>query len=194
MIKIGVTGGIGSGKTIVCNILEHIGYPVFYADLEAKKLMVENTDLKKSICNLLGDNAYIKNEINKSFISEQIFNNPSLRESLNNLVHPAVFQSYETWCMKQKSDLVFNESALLFETGSYKRFDKTILVTASEETRFKRLQLRDQLTLESISQRMQAQLIDEEKIKFADFVIKNNEDQLIIPQILKIIERLTEES
>ncbi len=190
MKKIGVTGGIGSGKTIVCRILEHIGYPLFYADMEAKKIMLENTNLKKSICNLLGDKSYIENEINKSYISEQIFNNPSLRESLNNLVHPAVFQSFETWSMRQKSNLVFNESALLFETGSYKRFDKTILVTATEETRIKRIQLRDQLTLENITQRIQAQLKDEEKIKLADFVINNNDDQLIIPQILEIVNQL----
>jgi dephospho-CoA kinase len=190
MKKIGVTGGIGSGKTMVCRILEHIGYPIFYADLEAKQLMLENIELKKSIYTLLGDQSYIQNELNKPYISEQLFKNPTIREALNNLVHPAVFQAFETWSLLQKSNLVFNESALLFETNSFNRFDKTIVVTASLNTRIKRVKLRDQLTEENITQRIQAQLEDEEKIKLADFVINNNENQLIIPQILEIVNQL----
>ncbi len=117
MKSVGVTGGIGSGKSIVCKIFEVMGFPVFYADAEAKKCMVEDPDLISGVKQLLGENAYINKELNRSFVAEQIFSNTDLKLKMDALVHPAVYRSFENWKAQQNSDLVFNESALLFETG-----------------------------------------------------------------------------
>jgi len=190
MLKIGITGGIGSGKTMVCHVIEQLGFNVFYSDLEAKKLMHESESLKNSICMLLGKQSYHLGKLNKKHISAQIFKYPALREGLNKLVHPEVYLAFENWCLNQKTKIVFNESALLFETGSHTRFDKTILVTASKETRIKRIQVRDKLPYEAILQRMNTQLDDETKKLLADFEIQNNENQMIVPQLIEIINKL----
>ncbi len=190
MLKIGITGGIGSGKTYVCQLLEKLGYPVFYSDIEAKKLMTKDPKLVSEIKQLLGDESYIQNELNKPFIAHSIFHNSKLREAINLLVHPKVFQAFELWKDKQSSTIVFNESALLFETESYKRFDKNILILADNETRIKRIQLRDTLSAIEIKNRIDSQLTDEEKIKKSDFIIDNNENVLLIPQLISILENL----
>jgi dephospho-CoA kinase len=190
MLKIGITGGIGSGKTYVCQLLEKLGYPVFYSDIEAKKLMTQDPILVSEIKQLLGDESYIQNELNKPFIAHSIFHDSKLREAINLLVHPKVFQAFELWKDKQSSTIVFNESALLFETESYKRFDKNILILADNETRIKRIQLRDTLSAIEIKNRIDSQLSDDEKIKRTDFIIDNNENVLLIPQLISILENL----
>ncbi len=190
MLKIGITGGIGSGKTYVCQLLEKLGYPVFYSDIEAKKLMTQDPILVSEIKQLLGDESYIQNELNKPFIAHSIFHDSKLREAINLLVHPKVFQAFELWKDKQSSMIVFNESALLFETESYKRFDKNILILADNETRIKRIQLRDTLSAIEIKNRIDSQLSDIEKIKRTDFIIDNNENVLLIPQLISILENL----
>lgn len=190
MLKIGITGGIGSGKTYVCQLLEKLGYPVFYSDIEAKKLMTQDPILVSEIKQLLGDESYIQNELNKPFIAHSIFHDSKLREAINLLVHPKVFQAFELWKDKQSSTIVFNESALLFETESYKRFDKNILILADNETKIKRIQLRDILSAIEIKNRIDSQLSDDEKIKRTDFIIDNNENVLLIPQLIAILENL----
>ena len=190
MLKIGITGGIGSGKTYVCQLLEKLGYPVFYSDEEAKKLMTQDPSLISEIKQLLGDESYIQNELNKPFIAHSIFHNSKLREAINLLVHPKVFQAFELWKNKQSSTIVFNESALLFETESYKRFDKNILILSDNETRIKRIQLRDTLSVIEIKNRIESQLSDDEKIKKTDFIIDNNENVLLIPQLISILENI----
>jgi dephospho-CoA kinase len=190
MLKIGITGGIGSGKTYVCQLLEKLGYPVFYSDEEAKKLMTQDPSLISEIKQLLGDESYIQNELNKPFIAHSIFHNSKLREAINLLVHPKVFQAFELWKNKQSSTIVFNESALLFETESYKRFDKNILILSDNETRIKRIQLRDTLSAIEIKNRIESQLSDDEKIKKTDFIIDNNENVLLIPQLISILENI----
>ena len=190
MIKIGITGGIGSGKTFVCHILEKLGYPVFYSDQEAKKLMNENLDLIIKIKELLGYGAYLNGIINKSFIARKIFETPTLRNELNAIVHPEVYLAFEKWSKSQDSKLVFNESALLFETESYKRFDKTILITADICLKIERIKKRDLLDEIEIKHRMNSQLSDEIKLKLADFVIENNEDKLLLPQLIHFINQL----
>lgn len=190
MLKIGITGGIGSGKTYVCQLLEKLGYPVFYSDEEAKKLMTQDPSLISEIKQLLGDESYIQNELNKPFIAHSIFHNSKLREAINLLVHPKVFQAFELWKNKQSSTIVFNESALLFETESYKRFDKNILILSDNETRIKRIQLRDTLSVIEIKNRIESQLSDDEKIKRTDFIIDNNENVLLIPQLISILENI----
>ena len=190
MLKIGITGGIGSGKTFVCHILEKLGYPVFYSDQEAKKLMNENLDLIIKIKELLGYGAYLNGIINKSFIARKIFETPTLRNELNAIVHPEVYLAFENWSKSQPSNLVFNESALLFETESYKRFDKTILITADICLKIERIKKRDLLDEIEIKHRMNSQLSDEIKLKLADFVIENNEDKLLLPQLIQFINQL----
>jgi dephospho-CoA kinase len=190
MKSIGITGGIGSGKSIVCKILVKLGYPVFYADLAAKKVMNEDQKLKSELIHLLGENAYFNNELNRPFIAEQIFKSSQLKNEVNALVHPAVYQVYENWKQEQESDLVFNESALLFETGSYKRFDATILVSANRETRIQRVMERDNTSRESVLDRMSHQLDDHAKQKLCDFEILNEGNTLLFPQLLKILDLL----
>ena len=190
MLKVGITGGIGSGKSYVCEILEKMGYPVFYSDLEAKRLMIQKSELIEQIKLIVGENAYLQGELNKPIIRNFLFDNELNKEKLNKVIHPFVYQEFENWCLKQKQQIVFNESALLFETGSYKRFDKTILITAPEGIKVKRITSRDGLKFDDIKKRFEAQLNDETKIEKADFIIKNNDEELIIPQINNILRNL----
>ena len=190
MKLIGITGGIGSGKSLVCKVLEKLGYPVFYADAAAKKAMNEDQVLKTELIQLLGENAYSNNELNRPFVAEQIFKNHHLKNEVNALVHPAVYRAYENWKQHQHADLVFNESALLFETGSFKRFDATILVTADRETRIQRVMERDKSSREAVLERMSHQLDDHSKQKLCDFEIVNNENMLLLPQLTSILNLL----
>jgi dephospho-CoA kinase len=192
MITIGVTGGIGSGKSMICQVLEHLGYPVFYSDVEAKKNMLNNLDLISKIVSVFGEESYIDKQLNRTFLAKKIFEDPKAKEQLNSIVHPTVFQSFETWKNKQQSKLVFNESALLFETGSYTRFDRVWLVLADEETRIKRLMLRDKLSKNESLNRINAQLLDTEKQKLTKYYIYNNELDLIVPQIFNLIQQTIE--
>ena len=190
MIKIGITGGIGSGKTFICHILEKLGYPVFYSDMEAKKLMNENKHIIEKIKKFLGNEAYLNGIIDKSFIAQKIFETPTLRNELNSIVHPEVYLAFDNWCKYQTNKLVFNESALLFETESYKRFDKTILITADISTKIERIKKRDKLNEIEINNRMNTQIMDEIKIKLADFVIENNDNKLLLPQLIICVNQL----
>lgn len=190
MKSIGITGGIGSGKSLVCKIIEKLGYPVFYADEAAKKLMIDDQSLKSELIHLLGENAYLNNQLNRTFIAEKIFKNNQLKKEVSDLVHPAVYRAYKNWRKMQNSDLIFNESALLFETGSYKSFDATILVTANRETRIQRVMKRDNLSRETVLERMSHQLDDDSKQKMCDFEIVNDEQKLLIPEIIKILRLL----
>ena len=190
MLKIGITGGIGSGKSYVCQILEKMGYAIFYSDLEAKKLMIQNKELIQQIKNIIGEHAYLDNELNKPIIRNFLFQNEVNKEKLNSLIHPFVYQEFEKWASSIQKEIVFNESALLFETDSYKRFNKTILVTAPEEIRIERLIKRDSLSIEEIKKRFNAQLNDSIKSKKADYIIENDDKKLIIPQINKMLEQI----
>lgn len=190
MKSIGVTGGIGSGKSIVCKIFEVMGFPVFYSDAEAKKCMIEDLELIQSVTNLLGEEAYINQELNRSFVAEKIFSNSELKAKMDALVHPAVYRAFEKWKSVQNSALIFNESALLFETGSHERFDEIILVVADLETRVERVMKRDQVSKEAVIARIQHQMMDEHKLKMNPYVIENDRHQMLIPQILEFIEKM----
>ena len=190
MKSVGVTGGIGSGKSIVCKIFEVMGFPVFYADIEAKKCMVEDVDLIHGVKQLLGENAYINSELNRPYVANLIFADSELKSKMDALVHPAVFRAFELWKSKQNADLIFNESALLFETGSYNRFDEVILVVADLETRLERVMKRDQVSKEAVVARIQHQMLDEHKLKMNPYVIENDSHQMLIPQIITFIEKV----
>ena len=192
MRSIGITGGIGSGKTIVCRVLEALGYPVFYADQAAKACMNEDMILRQEIIALLGQESYLRGEVNRPFIAEKIFASAELRTALNALVHPAVFRAFEYWKKQQDAALIFNESALLFETGSYKRFDAIFLVTADPEVRIQRVMQRDDVSREQVIARMENQWTDAQKEPLCTSVIKNDPDILVVPQILREVGKLLE--
>lgn len=189
MVSVGITGGIGSGKSTICKVLETLGYPVFYADEVAKQNMLENLDLINAIVKTFGEKAYTDKQLNRNYLSSQIFSKPDLKEKLNALVHPTVFQSFDRWKSEQTSDFVFNESALLFETGSYTRFDKIWLVVADQETKIKRVMQRDKCSREDVLARIKNQLSDEEKMKFPCEVIRNGENDLVLERVLELLGR-----
>ncbi len=191
MKKIAITGGIGSGKSTVCKVFEQLGFPVFYSDVEAKNILTENNIVKSQIIELLGEEAYQNNELNRSYISVKIFNNFSLKEKMNSIVHPAVRLAFENWVATQKSRIVFNEAAILFETGAYKNFDSTILVTSPESLKIKRIISRDNCTEQEATLRIKNQWADEEKIKLADFILNNDESEPLLQQILDLISKLS---
>jgi dephospho-CoA kinase len=190
---VGITGGIASGKTIVAKIFEILGYPVYYSDIRAKDLMNEDVVIKQGLRFLFGDEVYVNDTLNRPYLAEKIFNSPSLREKVNSIVHPVVRKDFEIWTAQQNSLLVFQESALLFETGSYKSFDAVILVVADENLRIQRIVERDNISNEEAIKRIQAQLPDSEKRKRTKWVVENNEKQFVTQQILKLIEQLIAE-
>lgn len=167
-----------------------MGYPVYYSDKEAKTLMNNDEVIKKNLLHLLGEKAYINNQLNKPFLAEKIFQDSALKNKVNNIVHPVVRAHFKTFAKNQDSPLVFNEAAILFETGSYKNFDHTILVIADKEIRIKRVMNRDNVTREQVLARMENQWSDERKMEVADFIVTNNETDLLISQVLKILDKL----
>ena len=191
MKKIGLTGGIGSGKTYVAQILEKMGYPVYYSDTRAKELCNEDTLIIRQLKEILGDDAYKNEKLNKSFISNQIFSSPDLRETINSIIHPVVRNDFEQWLENLSShSLVFNESAILFETKSYKRFDETILVYAPLEIKIQRLISRDRVSQEEITAKMNAQWKDKKKMALTRFHILNDEKTPLLEQIEEVLEKL----
>ncbi|MFC6101822.1 dephospho-CoA kinase [Olivibacter domesticus] len=184
---IGVTGGIGSGKTVVCRIFETLGYPVFYADDEAKKVMTEDAGLVKGIKQHFGENAYFNDgSLNRKLLSDIVFHDADKLNVLNSLVHPATIKAYQNWAEKQQTALIFKEAALLFESNSYKLSDFNILVTAPASIRMQRVIKRDNVTGDIVKARMDKQMTDEEKEKLTDFIIVNDDKHALIPQVLRL--------
>lgn len=175
MKVVGLTGGIGSGKTTVAEFFSEFDVPVYIADDEAKKLMHESEEVKKEIVALIGAKAYENGILNRKYISGKVFNDPEKLEELNKIVHPQVALHFDQWKEKQKSPYVIYEAAILFEKGGYKKCDYTILVTADREAKIERLQKRDKSEISDILARMKNQWPDEKKLKYANFIIENRE-------------------
>jgi dephospho-CoA kinase len=196
MLKVGITGGIGSGKTTVCKILESLGIPVYYADERAKLLMSSDRSIKTKIKKLLGKEAYFRNgRLNRKYISSKVFVDKSLLEELNSIVHPAVADDSNAWFLSQINyPYAIKEAALLVESGSYKELDHIILVTASEEIRIQRVIKRDKISQDAVRARMSKQLSDEEKKKYCDLVLINDGQSPLLPQIHKIHQWLVSKS
>lgn len=173
MMVVGLTGGIGSGKSTVAKMLEELGVPVYNSDIEAKSLMVSSKVLKRKIVVLLGEQSYSEKELNREYIASRVFKDRALLQKLNEIVHPAVRKHFIRWSKKQDHPYVVQETALLFENGSNYLYDKTILVTAPKDIRVARIVARDGSTKQQVLQRMQNQLGDEQKLALADFVIEN---------------------
>lgn len=173
MIIVGLTGGIGSGKTTVAKAFAKLGVPVYIADEEAKSLMRRSKVIKRKLIKLFGEETYIENELNKPFLANIIFNDKTYLQKMNVIVHPKVARHFEKWVLKQASPYVIKEVAILFENGGDKHCDLIITVTAPKETRIKRLLKRDNTSKEKIDAIMKNQWTDEEKVKHSDFVIEN---------------------
>jgi dephospho-CoA kinase len=189
MLKIGITGGIGSGKTTICRIFETLGIPVFYADTVAKQIMVTDEILIKGVKEAFGTESYSKDGVlNNKHIADIVFHNAKELARLNELVHPAVFRAFDDWVKQvpQSVPYILKEAALLFESGSYKMCDQNLLVIAPEEAKIQRVMQRDGVTAELVKARMDKQMSDEEKIKKADHIIYNNETDSLIIQVTRL--------
>lgn len=190
MFKVGITGNIGSGKTTVCKIFEVLGIPVFYADDEAKKVMIEDDVLIAGIKQAFGNESYFEDgSLNRKHIAGIVFNNKEELLKLNALVHPAVFRAFDKWVINQKNvPYVLKEAALLFESDSYKMCDRSVLVTAPLDIRIQRVTQRDGITADEVKSRNDRQFSEEKKLAMANDVIINDDTQLVIPQVIKMHE------
>jgi len=190
VLRVGLTGGIGSGKSTVAQIFEVLGIPVYYADISAKKLMNENADLRSSITNIFGEQAFTNNILDRKYISSIVFSDPAKLQQLNALVHPATKKDGEAWMQEQTSPYAIHEAALIFEAKVSDRLDLVIGVSSPIELRIKRAMERDKVSREEVLKRMEQQLDEEVKMSKCNFVLINDEQQLLIPQVLEIHEEL----
>jgi dephospho-CoA kinase len=190
MKRIGITGGIGSGKSFIATIIERMGYPVYYSDVRSKELTNIHPVIRQGLIDLVGENVYFGGKLDKKVLATAIFSNDEIRMKVNQLIHPIVRQDFEDWAKAQTSDLIFNEAAILFETGAYRNFDATILVYAPEELRLKRVLKRDIITKEEVLARMNNQMNDNEKRKMTSLQILNDGESPLLNQLEEVIERL----
>jgi dephospho-CoA kinase len=189
MLKVGITGGIGSGKTTVSNVFEVLGVPVFYADLVAKQIMVTDPILMEGVRTAFGVESYTAaGVLNNKYLAQIVFNDQNQLETLNALVHPAVFRAFDDWIagIPPETSYVLKEAALLFESGSYTMCDKSILVTAPQMVRIGRVMRRDGVTEEQVRARMDKQFTDEQKRAMADYQVYNDETTSIILQVMDL--------
>jgi dephospho-CoA kinase len=191
MIKVAVTGGIGSGKSVVCEVFEKIGIPVFYADSSAKELMNSDNNIKEYLISNFGSTIFDEDgKLFRGKFAEIIFNNKTSLLKVNEIVHPAVRKVFEEWAKKQTTPYLIEETAILFESGLAHLFDKIIYVTAPLELRIERVMKRDKTTREKVQERMKNQENDEKKIEKSDFIIVNDDKEMILPQIINIHSKL----
>lgn len=190
MLKVGLTGGIGSGKSTVAKLFEKLGIPVYYADAEAKRVMNEDPELKSGIISVFGKEAYIDDALNRKYIASIVFNNKEKLATLNAIVHPATIRHGELWMQSQTGPYAIKEAALIFESGVNRYLDYVIGVSAPVSLRTGRIIARDMITEEAVESRMQNQLNEAEKMRRCDFVIVNDEFTLVMPQVLQLHEQL----
>lgn len=188
---IGLTGGIGSGKSIISRLLDVMGIPVYIADTESKRLTESSPIIQKKLTERFGENLYIEGKLNKALLASLIFENEINRCYVNSVIHPEVSVDFERWKTQQaQSPVAVIEAAILFESGFSDSVDVTVTVAAPEELRIRRVELRETWSRASIVSRIQSQLPEEEKIRRSDYVIYNDDRQALIPQIEKLIEKL----
>ncbi len=187
-MKLGITGGIGSGKTSVCRVFNILGIPVFSADPEAQRIMNSDEKIMQGLNRIAGRNLYIDGRLNRMELASLIFNNADLLKKVNSLVHPVVFENFRVWADHQDSKYVIMEAAILFESGASRLVDRVATVFAPVNERIERVTKRNRLSREQVMERMKNQMTDEERIKMSDYVINNSENEMIIPAILKVNE------
>lgn len=195
MLKVGITGGIGSGKSYVCDIFKRFGIPVFHADSVSQKIVEADSVVKKQIVDLFGPEIYLEGKLNRKSVSETVFKEKYLLEKLNRIIHPAVFNQFEIWTKKYNNlPYIIKEAAIIFESGGEKFLDFVITISAPEELRIARVVMRDQAERKNVLARIKNQWNDEQRIKKSDFVIINDEKTLLLPQIINIHKDLIEKS
>lgn len=187
MIKIGVTGGIGSGKSVVCRIFSVLGVPVYYADREAKRLMQEDPALAAAIRHQFGEGAYdARGLLDTRYLAARVFRDPAQLARLNALVHPATIRDADNWAGTQRTPYVLKEAALMFETESFHHVDRVLGVRAPRPLRIRRAMDRDGVNAEEVLRRMEKQLDEDMKMRLCDYLIDNDEVQALIPQVLQL--------
>jgi len=191
VLRVGLTGGIGSGKSTVAQIFEVLGIPVYYADIAAKKIMNEDEGVRSAITIIFGEQVYANNILDRKYISSIVFSDPAKLQQLNALVHPATKKDGDVWMQEQTSPYAIHEAALIFEAKVSDRLDLVIGVSSPLELRIKRAMERDKVGREEVLKRMEQQLNEEVKMSKCDFVLINDEQQLLIPQVLELHEKLT---
>jgi len=190
MKTIGITGGIGSGKSTVAKVFVSMGYPVYNSDVMAKQLINSDSILIGNIKSHFGQDIYLGGKLDRKKMAGIVFNDHEKLKILNSLVHPAVGRDFESWKKEQSTSIVLKEAAIIFETGINKSLDATILVTTPESTRIKRVMKRDNTTKEQVIERMNNQWSDDKKAELAEYIIDNSGDKMVIPQVQKIISDL----
>lgn len=190
MLKVGITGGIGSGKTVVSKLFALLGVPVYYADDAAKVLMNTDPGIKASLVKHFGEETYQGNTLNRQWLAAKVFNDSAKLALLNSIVHPAVIAHASNWIKQQQSPLVMKEAAIFFESGSYVEMDYIIGVYAPKQMRLQRVMERDGSDPKAIEERMNRQMNEEEKMKRCDFVLNNDETSLLIPQVIELYKKL----
>lgn len=184
MIIIGITGGIGSGKTAVAELFQVFRIPVYIADVEAKRLMHSSAKIRSELVSLLGEEVYLDGVLQREFVAKKIFSNQELLQEVNRIVHPVVRADFKEWASTLQTKAIAVESAILFESGLVNVVDKVVSVTAALDERIARVMIRDGATEDQVRKRIQSQIDDSERIAQSDFVISNNEEEPIIPQLL----------
>lgn len=188
MIVVGITGGIGAGKSIVSKIIQTLGYPIYNSDDRAKAILTTDTDVHKEITEKINSEVISNGKIDRNKLASIVFNDEEKLKALNKIIHPKVALDFQGWTKEQSSNLVFKEAAILFESGAYKYVDKSIVVTAPKETRIKRVMARDNVTQKQVESRMKNQWSEEKKIKLADFIVDNSGNRLVTPRVLNVIQ------
>lgn len=191
MLTVGITGGIGSGKTTISKIFNTMGIPVYNADISAKTLINTDTFIKEKLTDAYGENIYDKGNINRKLLAEIIFSDVAQRQYVNSIVHPRVKADFKRWVTEQTTPFVLHEAAILFEIGLDKIMDATILVTAPEQIRIQRVIDRDGLDRNNVEARIKAQMSEVDKMALSDYIITNDGVQPVMPQILTIYKALT---
>ena len=190
MKKLGLTGGIGVGKTYVSKVFQQMGIPVFNADVEAKNCMTEDKELMQNVKTSFGENMYDNGVLQKEKLAKIVFNNSERLAELNTLVHPLVKQRFEEWCTQQTAELVVKEAAILFESDSHLGLDAVICVSATEKLRIERVHNRDGSSFAEIKSRIDKQMPQSKKEELADFVVVNDGEQLLLPQLIKVLKEM----
>jgi dephospho-CoA kinase len=192
MLRVGVTGGIGSGKTLVCSILQNMGYPVYNADWEAKQIVNSNPKAIADISKLFGPSIYKNGLLDSKRVALEVFSNPQLLKKLNAIVHPLVFEHFNSWCQAHGNQkIVFKEAAIIFESGANKYLDRVVGVFAPLEQRIKWVVARDRIDEDAVRQRIANQMSDHELKKLCNYHIVNSSEVLLLPQVLGVIELLS---